>query len=170
MKKRLIIVVAVAILFLVGIIAFAQATTPKQLPPTQDAQSKLLETVKLVQSANLAGASNAELSKSVEKLNEALRLIESANQLEKQGQLSDANNATQQALQILSSVQSEAVALQEKAQARTQQQRLLTYALAPLMAILTVLVYHYGGQAYRRYRVAKTMNMRVRVRPNVKKG
>jgi vacuolar-type H+-ATPase subunit H len=155
-------------LFLVGIIAFAQATTPKQLPQTHDAESKFLETLELLQAANLAGATNDELSGSVQKLNEALSLIESANQLEKQGQLSDANNAAQKALQILSSAQSEALALQEKAQARTQQQKLLTYVLAPIMAFLTVLVYHYGRKANRRYRITKTMNMRVRVRPNVK--
>lgn len=156
-------------LFLVGAIAFAQATAPTQQLPTQDAQSKFLETLKIVQAANLAGASNTELSDSVEKLNQALRLIESANQLEEQGQLSDANNAAQQAQQILSSVQSEALALQEKAQTRTQQQKMLTYVLAPIMAFLTVLVYHYGRRAHRRYRITKTMNMRVTVRPNAGK-
>lgn len=156
-------------LFLVGAIAFAQATAPTQQLPTQDAQSKFLETLKIVQAANLAGASNTELSDSVEKLNQALRLIQSANQLEERGQLTDANNAAQQAQQILSSVQSEALALQEKAQTRSQQQRLLTYALAPIMAFLTVLVYHYGRQAHRRYRITKTMNMRVTVRPNARK-
>jgi hypothetical protein len=159
----------VTILFLIVVIAVAQATYPKQGLPSQDASAKLLETVKAVQTANLAGATNNELSGSVEKLNEALQLIESANALEKRGQVSDANNAEQEALQILSNVQSEALSLQEKAQTRNQQHRLLTYALAPIMALFTVLIYHYGGQAYRRYRVAKTMNMRVRVKPNARK-
>jgi hypothetical protein len=162
-------VALVAILFLIGIIAVAHATYPRQEPTGQDVSSKLFETVRVVQAANLAGATNNELSGSVEKLNEALRLIESANELQKRGQLSDANNAAQEALQILSNVQSEALSLQEKAQTRSQQQRLLTYALAPIMAFLSVLIYHYGGRAYRRYRVTKTMNMRVTVKPNARK-
>ena len=169
MKIHSIMLALVTILFLIVVIAAAQATYPKQGLPSQDASAKFLETVKAVQTANLAGATNNELSGSVEKLNEALQLIESANALEKRGQLSDAKNAAQEALRILSNVQSEALSLQEKAQTRSQQQRLLTYALAPIMALLTVLIYHYGGQAYRRYRVTKTMNMRVRVKPNARK-
>jgi len=169
LKIRSIMLAAVAILFIVWVIAAAQATHPKQALASQDANTKFFETVRAVQTANLAGATNGELTGSVEKLNQALELIESANELEKRGQLSDANNAAQDTLQILVSVQSEALSLQEKAQTRSQQQRLLTYALAPIMAFLTVLVYHYGGQAYRRYRVAKTMNMRVRVKPDARK-
>lgn len=169
MKIRSIVLAAVAILFLVVVMTGAQATHPKQALPSQDADTKFLETVRTVQAANLAGTTNNELSGSVQKLNEALHLIESANALEKRGQLSDANNITQEALQILGGVQSEALSLQEKAQTRSQQQRLLTYSLAPIMAFLTVLIYHYGGHAYRRYKVTKTMNMRVRVKPDAHK-
>jgi hypothetical protein len=147
----------------------AHATYPRQELTGQDVSSKLFETVRVVQAANLAGATDAELSDSVEKLNEALHLIETANQFESKGRLSDAHNTMQEAMRILSSVQSEASTLQEKAETRTQQQRLVAYALAPIMAIITMLGYHYGGQVYRRYRVTRTMKMRVRVRPNAKK-
>ena len=165
MKNRLrvpaIIIVALG---LIALTAIAQTAT-LQAQTIQDARAKLLETFTLVRAANIAGATNQELSGSVQKLNQALQLLDSADQLGKQGQSAAASSYVQQAEQLLSTVQSDAVALQTKAQNRSQQQKLMTYALAPIMAFLTTLIYYYGGRAYRRYRITKTMNMRVRVKP-----
>ena len=169
LKYHSMMLAAVAILFLIVVVTAAQANYPKQALPNQDARTKFLETLKIVQAADFAGATNAELSSSVDKMNQALQLIESANLLEKRGQLSDANKAAQEALQILSSLQPRVLDIQEKAQTRSQQQRILTYVMAPVMAFLTVLAYHYGREAHRRYRVTKTMNMRVVVKPNAGK-
>jgi hypothetical protein len=150
-------------------LAMAQAPSLQAQALTQDARAKFLQTFTLLQAADVAGATNQELSASVQKLNRALQLLNSADQLEKQGQSKAAGDNVQQAEQLLNATQSDAVALQAQAQSRRQQQNIITYALAPIMAFLTALLYHYGGRAYRRYRVTRTMKMRVRVKPTESK-
>ena len=119
--------------------------------------------------ANLAGAANPELSNLTKQLNEALKLIDNSEMLDQQGRGADADALRSQAISLLAAMPTEAANLQTRVEQRAAQEKLLSYLLAPIMAGLVVLAYHFGGRVYQRYRVARTMSMKVRVKPNANK-
>ncbi len=162
--------VLVAAVFLVTLsaIPLAYQVTPFQTSTPEIAQTKFAAAVRAVQVANLAGATNSELTQDVQDLNVALNMIIRSEELERQSRSLEANNEAQQALSVLTNIQSSASALQARAQARNQQNKAITYALAPVFSLLVVFLFHYGLNSYRKYRTARMMNMRIRVRYNEK--
>jgi hypothetical protein len=133
------------------------------------ARAEFAAAFKVVQSANLAGATNSELSNLTQQLNAALRLLDEADMLDKQGKSGDADQLRAQAVSILGTIPIQARSVQSQAERRAFQERALAYLLAPIVAAFAVLVYHYGRKAYRRYRIARTMTFRVKVTPDAKK-
>ncbi len=148
------------------VIPFGFEAHPFQANPPQATQAKFLEAFKAVQAASHAGATNSELSKDVSDLNEALSLMKQAQELNRLGKSVDANNVAQQSISLLVNVESSAVAMQGRAQARTQSTRVLDFTLAPIFSLLVVFCFHYGSYLYRRYRTARMMKMRIRVKNN----
>lgn len=153
---------------IVAALSFTQASSPSQVTDVQ-ARAEFAAAFKLVHSANLAGATNPELSNLTQQLNAASRLLDEANMLDKQGRSADANTLRAQAISLLDTIPTQASNLQAQAEQRSFQERALAYLLAPIMAGFVVLAYHYAGKAYWRYRIARTMGMRIKVKPNANK-
>lgn len=153
---------------IVATLSFARATSPTQVTGPQ-AQSEFAAAFKVVHSANLAGATNAELSNITLRMNAALRLMDNADILDKQGKSQDAARLRAEAISLLATIPTQATNLQAKAEQRTSQEQALAYLLAPILAGLVVLAYYYGGKAYKRYRVARMMGMGVKVKSNANK-
>jgi len=148
-------------------LSFAYATSPAQVTGPQ-ARSEFAAAFEVVHSANLAGATNAELSNLTLQMNAALRLMDKADILDKQGRSGDATRLRAEAISLLDTIQTQATNLQAKAQQRASQEQALAYLLAPILAGLVVLAYHEGRKIYKRYRVARMMDMGVKVKPNAK--
>ena len=158
------------ILVTLSVIPLAYQITPTQQTTPTIAQGKFVEALKAVQAANQAGATNTELSQDVRDLNAALSMINQSEHLENQGNTLEANNLAQQALSVLTNVESSAANLQASAEARSLQNRIVTYALAPILSLIVVLLFHYGSISYRKYRAARVMKMIVRVKHNEKQN
>jgi hypothetical protein len=165
--QRAPLIITIGLVAIVMLAGLAYAFSPSQATE-QQARSDFAAAFKLLHSANVAGATNPELSNLTQQLNAALKMIDDSEVLDKQGKAADANALRSQAISLLNTVPKEAADLRASAEQRTSQERILTYLLAPIMAGLVVLAYHYGGKAYRRYRIARTMGMKVKVKPNAK--
>jgi hypothetical protein len=161
-------VVVTISLALVATLALVHSSFPLQVTDVQ-VRSNFAASFKAVQSANLAGATNSELSNLTQQLNAALKLIDNSELLDQQGRGADADALSSQAISLLGAIPTEAANLRARAEQRTAQERLLSYLLVPIIAGLVVLAYHFGGRAHQRYRVARTMSMKVRVKPNANK-
>ena len=161
---------ATVLLVTISVIPLAYQAAPAQQTTPTIAQAKFVEALKAVQTANVAGATSTELSQDVRDLNVALSMINASEQFQKEGNILEANNLAQQALSLLTSVESSATDLQARAEARSQQNRNLTYALVPILSLLVVLIFHYGLVSLRKYRAARMMKMRVRVKHNEKQN
>jgi hypothetical protein len=168
LPHRRVLLLAASGLVIVALLSFAHASSPSQATDVQ-ARTEFSAAFKLVRSASLAGATNAELSSLTQQLNAALRMMNDAAILDKEGRGGDAEGLRSRALTILNNVSAQATSLQAQAGQRAFQQRALAYSLASIMAGFVVLGYHYGLKAYRRYRIARTMSMRFRVNPNANK-
>lgn len=161
---------AAVLLVTISVIPLAYQVAPTQQTTPTIAQAKFVEALKAVRAANLAGASNTELSQDVRDLNVALSMIDQSEQFQKEGNILEANNLAQQAFTLLTNVESSATNLQARAEARSQQNRNLTYALVPVLSLLVVLIFHYGLISLRKYRAARMMKMRVKVKHNEKQN
>jgi hypothetical protein len=158
-----------ALLGIVALLAMTVIMSPDvgqslQASLTNQARTDFFATVTLVGLADLSGATNDELAGPAERLNQALRLIELSEELDRMGNSPDADAAARQAIQILTDVNSDAASLQSQAERRTLEGRILTYAAAPILAVFVVLAYHLLLIANRRYRKARIMSMRIRVK------
>jgi hypothetical protein len=152
----------------VATLSFAGATSPTQVTGPQ-ARSEFAAAFEVVQSANLAGATNAELSNLTLRMNAALRLMDNADILDKEGRSQDGARLRAEAISFLDTIPTQATNLQAKAEQRTSQERVLAYLLAPILAGLVVVAYHYGRRGYKRYRVARMMYMGVKVKSDANK-
>jgi len=161
-KRPSICLMCVAVLLMVGISQVDPGLLSGQ-SPTEQAKSKFIETFKLARAANEAGATNEELFGLARELNRALQIIGECNRLEQEGETAQAQKLAQDAISLLSNVESNATVLRTRSEQRVRWSRVLTYFVALVSAMLLAIAYYYGMEVYRRYRTAKTMSMTVKV-------
>lgn len=116
---------------------------------------------KAVQIAELAGARPSEVSQLVANLNKALELNRQAVKLNVPGESEKRHELLAQVDQILTTVQADGSELAVSSAQRSYNDRVLTYLWAAIAAILGTLIYGLTASFYQKYRIKRTMQMRI---------
>jgi hypothetical protein len=115
-----------------------------------------------VRSAEAAGATPSELSSLVVSLNKALQLNEQAMRLTDPASSQQRAQLLKQVDQILGHVHDNALALQVTASDRTSLNLILAYVGGGVAAVLGTLAYALSLSLWRRYRVKRTLQMKLK--------
>lgn len=114
-----------------------------------------------VHQAELAGATADEIRPLVTELNNALKLNLEALRLTSPAQSANRSALLGQVDHTLINVQSNANDLQSSAAQRTFTNKVVTYIFGIVAAAVLTFVYAYGRGLWRRYRVKRTLQMRI---------
>jgi ElaB/YqjD/DUF883 family membrane-anchored ribosome-binding protein len=115
-----------------------------------------------VRKAEAAGATPTEISSLVASLNKALDLSEQAMRSTDPASSQQRTQLLSHANETLTKVEDSALQLQATAAQRTTQYRVLAYVGAGVAALLATLAYALSLSFYRRYRVKRTLQMKLK--------
>lgn len=154
--KRLIIFI-----FLLAPVLFIVMSIPAMSQPGTELEPRLGEVLGLVHRAEEAGANPEEIQELVVLLNRALALNDEARRQASQNNMQQYAELLAEANTILVEVQSRAEALETTSAQRTFTNRVFTYALGAVGALLATITYHYVTLFWRRYKTKRTFQMRI---------
>lgn len=126
----------------------------------QPLQPSLGQAIAAVNDAEAAGASPNETAPLVTLLNKALELNREASSLPT-NQTEQRNAILSSANQILTSVANQANDLTTTSAQRTYTNKILTYVTGLVLAVVGTFAYVFGAEFYKRYRIKRTLEMRV---------
>lgn len=149
----------IIVAILVTIITITPFNSRTQLnPPLQPDFGQALIAVN---NAEAAGATPNETAPLVVLLNKALELNQEASSLPT-NQTDQRNAMLSSVNQILTNVTNQANDLTTSSAQRTYTNKILTYATGLLVAVIGTFAYIFGVELYKRYRIKRTFQMRVR--------
>ena len=127
----------------------------------QPLQPSLGQVIVAVNNAEAAGATPNETAPLVAQLNKALELNRQASSLPT-NQTDQRNALLSSVDQILTNVTNQANSLTTRSAQRTYTNKIITYIIGLVVAIVGTFAYVIGGEFYQKYRVKRTFQMRVR--------
>jgi hypothetical protein len=150
--------IAAAALTVLTLIAMSQFVSSAQQAPLQPGFGYAITAVN---QAEAAGATRAEIAPLVNLLNNALELDHEAQQTLDQ---SARTQLLSQVDQILTTVENQAKMLTAASSQRTQSNHLFSYVVGVLAALVGTIVYALAALTYRKYRIKRTLQMRIRAK------
>ena len=126
----------------------------------QSLQPSLGQAIVAVNNAEAAGATPNEIAPLVAMLNKALELNQGASNLPA-NQTEGRNAVLSSVNQILTNVANQANDLTTTSAQRTYTNKILTYATGLVLAAVGTLAYIFGVELHKRYRIKRTLQMRV---------
>ena len=147
--------VLLIILLPLAVLAVVQSQTNTEL------QSGFGPALASVHRAEAAGATTDELKQLVISLNAALQLNDNTANLTQPNQTTQRSQILTQLSQVLDGVSANATRLEAVASQRTFMGKVIAYVSAGIAAVVGTVVYAYGVSFWHKYRIKRTMQMRV---------
>jgi len=118
--------------------------------------------LKAVREAEAAGADKQRIATLVEQLNSVLRMIDEAESLLLQGNVTEADAMAERTIEISKRIGSDAVELRDEASLITFYDKIFTFGMAPVASLLVTVGTHYGWKWWRRREVERLMRMKIK--------
>jgi len=162
--------VLLAVMTMLGIVAFSYATPGVGLPASvlgggneavDEANVEFRRALMAVREAEAAGADEVRLRILVEKLNWALRMIDRAEGLLLRGNIEGAAAEAEQSMEVSRGIVSDALRLRDESSLRTYHGKVFTFAMVPVASLLVTVGAHYGWKWWRRREIDRMMRMEI---------
>ena len=166
-KARFVIVgVAVILISALATIQFQHGLViVAMLPISQtEAEAKVVDAYLAIYEADIAGAEEVKLRDLSSKLNGALNMTREAQDLERQGRSAEASNLLGRATVACDETIAQARLLREEASRQSFYNRVIAFALAPTLALLTTVGLHFGYRWWRRREIEQIFRMEIRLK------
>jgi len=118
--------------------------------------------LRAVREAEAAGADKQRIATLVEQLNSVLRMIDEAESLLLQGNVTEADAVAERTIEISKRIGTDAVELRDEASLKTFYDKIFTFSMAPVASLLVTVGTHYGWKWWRRREVERLMRMEIK--------
>jgi len=156
-KSRIAILTAAILSLAIAVSIQIRASTPESL--IKQAEEELTETFRILGKAG--SADDASLRSIIAQLNEALRLLEEAEQYTFEGRVTEANTSAEEALSLIEKAKGEAESALEASSQIAFQVLVFSWSMVPVASSLTALVTTRGYGWYIKRRRRKLLDMAI---------
>jgi len=127
-----------------------------------NASAEFKRALKAVREAEAAGADEERIAILVDRLNSVLGMMDEAERLLLQGNVTEADAIAERTIDISKRVGSEAIELRDEASMRTWYDKIFTFSMAPVASLIVTVGAHYGWKWWRKREVDRTMRMEIK--------
>ena len=127
-----------------------------------DASAEFKTALNAVREAEAAGADEERIAILVDRLNSVLGMMDEAERLLLQGNVTEADAIAERTIDISKRVASEAIELRDEASMRTWYDKIFTFSMAPVASLIVTVGAHYGWKWWRKREVDRTMRMEIK--------
>lgn len=151
----------IALIFVAASLLIAANFMSATCQPAETVQPSFTGALAAVREAEAAGARSDELTEIVALLNKALEINQEAVKLTQPDQAGRRAELLRESDQLVGTVEVRAAELAAVASQRTYWNTVLAYVSGGVVAALATVAYAYGTSLWRKYRIKRTLQMRV---------